>query len=152
MLQPFKLVSGFQRRVKGFISNRDLKCKDLAVLLRVFWPRSKAVEPKCSVRERGAGRALLSHLWCWSRAGFQPQPLEMCRDRGCDRWATCSHVGLRVELGATTSTGPLRPKLFHGCPETGVKICLLIYVRQTPRLCCCLEYKSNGIWRVTLLG
>lgn len=34
ILQPFKLVSGFQRKVKGLISKGGLKCKDLAVLLR----------------------------------------------------------------------------------------------------------------------
>lgn len=33
LLQPFKLLSGFQIKVKGLISKGDLKCKDLAALL-----------------------------------------------------------------------------------------------------------------------
>jgi len=51
-----------------------------------------------------------------------------------------------------TSTDPFQPKLFYGYPETGVKICLLIYVSLSSRLCCYLEYKSNGIIRTTMLG
>lgn len=33
LLQPFKLLSGFQIKVKGLISKGVLKCKDLAALL-----------------------------------------------------------------------------------------------------------------------
>lgn len=55
-------------------------------------------------------------------------------------------------LEQMTSTGPFQPKLFHDYPETEVKICRLIYVRQSSSLCCYLQYESNGIIRITMLG
>lgn len=87
--------------------------------------------------------------------GTKPEPCclevhrEGMRGNACGMGAT---LNSEWGLEQVTSTDPFQPKLLLDYPETGVKICLLIYVRRSSSLCCYLEYKRSGVIRITMLG